>query len=83
MGCMARTPQPVATPPAAEAASSASTSCDAVGDGGAVGEAAPLPHLQTAMHYLATLHELLEWAPSGLVPKRVAVTDLKTRPPPR
>jgi hypothetical protein len=77
MGGMARTPLPVATPPAAAAASSASTAYDAVG------EAAPLPHLQAAMHYLATVNELLEWAPSGLVPKRVAVTDLKTRPPPR
>lgn len=36
--------------------------------------------LDTALRYVAAVHELLEWAPVGLVPKREAVPGLRSPP---
>lgn len=44
---------------------------------GAVGAFGLPPDLQTSLHYLDAVQELLEWAPSGLVPKREAIGRLK------
>lgn len=73
IGGIERTPQPVTPIPAKQAVGRGSSARGADGRAGAVGETAPPPDLQVALHYLAAVHDLLEWAPAGLVPMREAI----------